>query len=170
MWEYCRFVRYMVRACLTSQYNDEGVIKMKKRILAVVMSVCIVFGAGYIPAIAASVHDGVVITPFWTNTSAIGLGMSYSDGAVIWSGYVVGNTNAKTISVTYKLEKKDSNGKYVPCGLPSPWSFSSDSETLHSSGSYTGAKGSYKLTITGTVTSKTGYAEPIETYLERTFS
>jgi hypothetical protein len=111
---------------------------------------------------------GIGISPLWTYANSITLNMSYSNGTVNWSGSITGSSSCDSISVQYKLYKKNQYGNYVLV-YTSPTK-SSDSRVLTSSGSYSGASGDYKLYVSGTVTSTSNNTESISKELEKTLS
>ncbi|MDR3277223.1 MAG: hypothetical protein LBT12_00470 [Oscillospiraceae bacterium] len=135
---------------------------MKKRVLAAIMSVLIILGVVGIPAIAAL---NVPVQPYWVNTKSITMNMEYSNGAVNWVVIITGNTGATT-TATVTLSKQNANGTYTTVGA---WpNLSSATATL--AASCIGAKGTYKLSVVGMVTSSAGIAENISDSLVKTFN
>lgn len=93
--------------------------------------------------------------------------MSYSGGAVNWTGKITGYSGVNSISATFKLEKLNSSGKYE---LVNSWSASSSSTTLYKAASQTTAKGTYKLSVSGTVKTSSGSTETVSDSLVKTFN
>ena len=140
---------------------------MKKRILATILCICVVTGTIGVPIVQARWADTDTAAPpsRWTNTSIITLDMSFKNGTITSSGLVIGKTGTTRISVLFTLEKLV-NGKYT---YVDSWSASSNSSTCSSTHDTKNCtSGTYKLTVTGTVT-KDNYAEPIEDWLIKTF-
>ena len=126
---------------------------MKKRFLATILCICLVVSVLGVPIAQAR----------WTNTASITLDMSISNGTITSKGTIRGNSGTSNIAATYTLEKLVS-GKYT---YVDSWSDSSSSfyfSNTHTTSNCT--SGTYKLTVTGTVT-KDGYAEPIEDWLSK---
>ena len=120
---------------------------MRKRIIATLLCIIIVFGIFTVPAQAR-----------WTNCASISLAMSLKNGTVSWSGSIEGNSDTIYISASYTLEKLGTNGNYNLVGY---WSnLNTTRTTLDSGSSVTNTSGTYKLTLSGTVQSST-YSEPI---------
>lgn len=138
---------------------------MKKRVISSLLCLAMVFSFAAIPAQATS--RGIGIAPFWENCSSIALGISYSDGTVSWTGSILGYSDTTKITANYYLYKLGTNGKYT---LVDSWTgLSGTRYILNSSGSADGTKGTYKLTLSGTVQSDS-YSEPISSSCVRTFS
>ena len=141
----------------------KGRKKMKKRILATILCICVVTGAVGVPIAQAGWADADTAAPpsRWTNTSLITLNMSLNNGTITSSGQVVGKTGTTRISVIFTLEKLV-GGRYV---YVDSWSASSSSMICSSTRDTKNCtSGTYKLTVAGTVT-KDNYAEPIEDWL-----
>jgi len=145
---------------------------MKKRILSTLLGICMILSLVQMPAFAATDPDTTRITNDgnqlrWSNTATITLNMSYSRGTISWSGSVLGKSDVTKISVTYTLYKQNSNGSYSKVDS---WTDSTTSSTiLVSSGSATGTAGTYKLTISGTVTAPGG-SESVSTDIVKSLS
>ena len=140
---------------------------MKKRILATILSVCVVMGTIGIP-IAQANWTGAekeAAATRWVNTSTIALAMSFSSGTITSSGQILGDQGTTRIAVTFTLDKLV-NGKYE---YQDSWSASSSSMLCSSTNKTSSCtSGTYKLSVKGTVT-KNNYAEPIEDWLIKTF-
>jgi hypothetical protein len=143
---------------------------MKKRFLGAIMSVLIGLGALAIPALAAIpavAASDVPVQLYWANTKSIALSMDYANNAVNWGVIIKGNTGT-SITATVTLSKQNANGTYTEVGT---WpNLSSATATLGASGSYSGAKGTYKLSVSGTVTDSAGVKEDISDSLVKTFT
>ena len=129
---------------------------MKKRIFAVVCACLMLFGVAQVNAGARASYDDVeqftepiYVAPFWDNIWSISLGLSRSGGNVNWSGDVVGFPGTTRITATFTLERVDDFGRFA---FVNSWSHSTNSAVLMASGSTPGAVGTYRLTITTTVT------------------
>jgi hypothetical protein len=141
---------------------------MKKRYWAAILCICVIIGLTSIHGLAASQLTGGTMSPQWDNTQSISLNMSYANGVIDWTGKVVGNPNTIKISVSYTLFKKTTGGAYT---LVDSWTNQTTYGTyLNSSGSTAAVAGTYKLSMTGTVTSSAGVVESIYDSLEKTFS
>jgi hypothetical protein len=142
--------------------------QMKKRFWAAILCLCVVIGMTSIHGMAASELVGGIISPQWVNTQSISLNMSYGSGLIEWTGKIVGYPNTTKISVSYMLFKKTAGGSYT---LVDSWTnLTTYSSYLNSTGSAAAVLGTYKLSMTGTVTSSTGVVESIHDSLEKTFS
>ena len=127
---------------------------MKKRILAVFLCLCIAIGAIGVPIAHAK----------WTNTQTIALSLQMSNGTITSEGSVIGKTGTSSISATFLLEKYVGN-QYV---YVDSWSDNSNSSIfLCTHKTYNCTSGTYRLTITGSVT-KSGVVEDIENSFTKT--
>lgn len=106
-----------------------------------------------------------IIEPFWVNVSSISLTMTYSGGAVNWRGIVQGKENTASIDANFRLEKQNSNGKYV---LVDTWTASTKATKLNKKVSVADAKGTYRLTVIATVKSTSGASETVTDSLVKT--
>lgn len=124
---------------------------MIKRILTTILCICVAIGVLGVPIAQAR----------WSNTSSIQLNMSLKSGTITSEGQVLGKAGTTRIEVTFTLEKLI-NGQYT---YVDSWTENSNSILLSSSHKTSNCtSGTYKLTISGTVT-KDNYAEPIEDWL-----
>ena len=139
---------------------------MRKRYLAFILFVCVLVVLGTPIAQASTFTDDRVSEQTrWTNTATILLAMSYSNGTITSEGQIVGKAGTTKISVSFTLEKLVS-GKYQ---YVDSWSASNNSMYCTSSHkTYNCSTGTYKLSLSGTVT-KDNYAEPVESWLIKTF-
>jgi hypothetical protein len=102
------------------------------------------------------------ITPYWTYTDGISLGMSYSAPTVSWNCSITGGPNCYSITPTIRLYKNNAlvQAIYLPTSI---------GRTFFYSDSYAGGSGTYKLTVDAVVTSTTGASETIHQELVRTY-
>ena len=127
---------------------------MKKRIMATILCLCIVISVIGVPVAHAK----------WSNTQSIALALNLSGGTITSEGMVIGKSGTTNISATFLLEKYVSN-QYV---YVDSWSDSSNSYVLaNSHKTYNCTSGTYRLTITGTVT-KGSVVEDIENSFTKT--
>ncbi|GHU35419.1 hypothetical protein FACS1894105_04110 [Clostridia bacterium] len=139
---------------------------MQKRILAALLSLLCVVGVAP-TAISASADTPTSVGTYWISLQSITLTMSYSGGQVTWNGLLMGGTTTVGMSATYTLQKKNANGTYTNIATWGP--YSSTSYMLSSSGSATTSKGTYRLTVNGTVIYNIGAVETVTDNLEKTF-
>lgn len=142
---------------------------MKTRVFAVVVCLCMICSMSGIHAIAATPPQDspIDIQPFWVSTDSISLTLSYSGGNANWAGKIQGKIGTTKITATFTLEKKNANGTYT--ALKS-WTASSNNDLLTTSGSYGVSSGStYRISVTATVTPKTGTSETVSDSLEKNF-
>lgn len=144
---------------------------MKKRIFTAFFSLIMVFSISALPTQAIAqdtiAQETTIIAPRWTNCASIALAMSYSDGTISWSGSIQGYRDTTKITANYTLEKRNSNGKYT---FVDSWTgLSGTRYILNSSGSASDTKGTYRLTLSGTVQTDT-YSESISSTCIKTFS
>lgn len=143
-------------------------MKYSKRLIAAALCcLCLLGSAQAASAVAYASDQQEGIQPFWTTLSTIILSMTYSGGQVNWGGSISGNSNVVSISTTYTLEKRNSNGSY---SFVDDWNDSGAATYLDSSGSKTTAKGTYRLTVDITAVTSSGAVETASNSLTKTFS
>lgn len=137
---------------------------MKSRVLLLILCTCIMLGTVHIPLTAAAPNIASGIQPFWVNVANVSLSMSYSSGKINWVGQIKGLSGTNSIVASYTLEKKGSNGGYT---FVDSWqNLKSSSSILISNGSTSGTAGTYKLTVSITVT-RNGVTETVTDSLEK---
>jgi hypothetical protein len=142
-----------------------GVILFKKILSAFICLAIVITPTVLVTKVEAS---GIGFSPYWMYTDSVVIGMTYDNGIVSWNGNITGTSNCKSITATYILYKKDSQGVYQVVQNPS--AFSSNSRQLYSSGSYNGGAGQYKIKVTAAIKSTSNATENITEYDEQTFS
>jgi hypothetical protein len=111
---------------------------------------------------SAEASPPIGITPYWTLTDGINLGMSYSTPTVSWHGIITGGPQCYSISAVYTLQGPNC---YYTWGTGTVYGRSS-----YYSGSYAGGPGTYTLSVSAVVTSNTGATETVSQQITRTFS
>jgi len=125
---------------------------MKKTLLSAIVSIGLIFCVS-VPAVAFTSGEDNPYQPQWDNVSKITLTMNYSGGAVNWTGEIEGHSGVTKISATFTLAKKNTSGQYEYVGS---WSESSSKTYLYKAASKTAARGTYRLSVTATVTGSAG--------------
>jgi hypothetical protein len=139
----------------------------RKRLIAAALCCLCLFSVAQTTGVVAAAADSSGIQPFWTTISTIALSMTYSNGKVNWGGSISGNSNVASISATYTLEKRNSNGTYT---FVDDWNVSGAKTYLDSSGSKTASTGTYRLTVSVTAVTTSGTSENASNNLVKTFS
>ena len=129
---------------------------MKKRIVAIIMTLCLMFSL-----VPATVHAAQVepIQPMWDNTMTFtaNLGFSSTDGSV--TVYIRGQSSVTNITADVKLFYKNTAGIWVE--IENDWVYSTNQRYLTITEHFEGESGcEYKIEVSGTVTMN-GYAEAI---------
>ncbi len=125
---------------------------MKKTFLSAIVSICLIFCVS-VPAVAFASDGDNLYQPRWDNVSDIILTMSYSGGAVNWTGEISGFSGTKKISATFTLEKRNASGRYEQVDS---WTASSTKTYLYKSASKIAVPGIYRLSVVATVTGSSG--------------
>ncbi|MDR1299636.1 MAG: hypothetical protein LBJ84_05235 [Oscillospiraceae bacterium] len=141
---------------------------MRKRILSIVLAIAIAVGlCGTISASAMEKAPGFELQ--WANTQSVTLALSFSNGNANASCIISGKSNAASISATFSLREKNSNGTYTTVHTwPSAY-VSGKTLTFSDTASATQGK-TYRLYVSATVTSSAGVAEAVSDYYEKTYS
>lgn len=136
---------------------------MRETFLSAIVSICLIFCVS-VPAVAFASDGGNIYQPQWVNVSDIILTMNYSGGAVNWTGEINGYSGTTNISATFTLEKRNASGKYE---YVDSWYASSTKTYLYKAASKTGAKGTYRLSVTAAVI-RSGVTETVTDSLVKT--
>jgi hypothetical protein len=142
---------------------------MKKCVIGFLLCLLITINGTPISSVANAVSADISISPLWVTLTTLTLNMTYSSGQVNWTGMLSGNSSTTaSITATYKLEKRNTNGSY---SLVQTWSgFSTTGTYMLSSGSKTTSTGTYRLTVTAQVRNNSGNTETVTDNLIKTFN
>ncbi|MDR1329578.1 MAG: hypothetical protein LBK23_08270 [Oscillospiraceae bacterium] len=141
---------------------------MKKRIISALLAVVMAVGVcGTVGASATGETTGAVLR--WDNTQTITLALSFSGGNANASCIINGKSNAESISATFSLRVKDSDGTYSTVHTWSSVSVTGKTLTFSNSTSATQGK-TYRLYVSATVTNTAGTAEAVSNYCEKTYN
>lgn len=113
----------------------------------------------------ASINNGNIITPFWTNTSSVTVSISFSGTTATCSGIIDGFSGTTKITADFVLERKNSNGTYtVVKTFPTK---TANSASLRFSDTATITTGyTYRLSVSATVT-RNGTNETVSGWVEK---
>lgn len=144
--------------------------KSKKIMLSTLLALTLLFSmTGVVNAktnLTPAVQPPVAIQPYWSQTSAITIGLSFDGGKGTLSYSVLGNSGTTKITGVAVLERLNSNGTYSTVYTWTGISINSDylpwNSTYYVSTGYT-----YRFTFTCTVY-RNGTTETISAYYSNT--
>lgn len=139
------------------------------RIAAYCLTVVLIFAA--VPGVSVPASAESEVMPFWTNVSSVTAALSFSGSAANGysancTGRIIGLSGTTHIAAAITLYRKNANNTYT---YVDTWSDSVNGTSLTITGSHAATAGTYKLTVTATVT-RNGTAESVSNSAERTLS
>jgi hypothetical protein len=113
------------------------------------------------------------IFPRWIEAIPISLSLSFSGSTATVTGAVIGKNGTTSISATFYLQKRNSNGTFTTIKTWTPVSV--NGSTLSFSNTYTSStnitQGSiYRLCVSASVTNSAGSTEAVSDYMQKTYN
>lgn len=141
--------------------------KLKPTLLALIIMVtsattCVTTAYAALPDTLLTKISNISISPFYTYAYTVEADLSISGDTATANVSLDGNTNAKSVKVTYKLQKKSGSS----WSTVKTWTASSSTRFLNSENSYSSltAGAQYRVYATFAVTGKDGGTETITDY------
>lgn len=105
-----------------------------------------------------------LITPYYTNTSQVQVGLSFSGTAANCTSAIIGLSGTTKITATLSLYRVSSTGSLT---LLKSWSASSSTMVLNIGQTYAASKGyTYRLSVSAQVT-RNGSTESVSNFVDR---
>jgi hypothetical protein len=128
-----------------------------KKLVAWLVVLAVIAGMG-VPALAY-----VGISPMYTNVSYVNMNLTFSGTTANCSSTIQGLSGTTSITATYTLQRKETNGSYTTLKT---WTPSASGMTLRLNETHTVTSGyTYRLSVTASVT-RNGTTETVSNWVE----